>query len=125
MTTHDDLVKRLRSNDIGWEGAFLAMLDAADAIEQLQRDLAILMADKEEEVRLHREACERAASLMEPTDEMIRAALAITHPALYSSGLYSEHDGPMLRAETEARIRIMRKQYLAMVNAALAQREGL
>ncbi|MFM0044102.1 hypothetical protein [Paraburkholderia sediminicola] len=53
----------------------------------------------------------------EPTDEMIRTALAIQWPALYRDGLYSEHDGERLRAETERRIAMMRRQYLAMRSA--------
>jgi hypothetical protein len=60
MTTHDELINRLQEyadedRDLGWNtNRARAHLDAKAAIEQLQRDLAALMADKEEEVRLHR-----------------------------------------------------------------------
>jgi hypothetical protein len=50
----------------------------------------------------------------EPSEQMIRAALAIQWPALYRDGLYSEHDGAKLRAETDKRIETVRQQYIAM-----------
>lgn len=53
----------------------------------------------------------------EPTNEMIRAGLAVQWPALYRDGLYSEHDGARLRNETERRIAILRRQYIAMQDA--------
>ncbi|OBR54136.1 hypothetical protein [Paraburkholderia tropica] len=60
MTTYDELVKRLRHGnrkvrDISDE--------AADAIESLQRDNAALMEDSAAQVRIARDAVERAAGL--------------------------------------------------------------
>jgi hypothetical protein len=55
----------------------------------------------------------------EPTDEMIRAALAVLYPSFYKDGLYAEFDGPKTRARTAERVEIVRHQYRAMIRALL------
>lgn len=59
MTAHDELVKRIRRTQADCPDS----LEAADAIEQLQRDNAALMTDGAEQARLVKEACERAVEL--------------------------------------------------------------
>ena len=59
MTAHDELIKRIRRTQADCPDS----LAAADAIEQLQRDNAALMADGAEQARLAKEACARADGL--------------------------------------------------------------
>lgn len=103
-----------------------AILDAEKARDERNRAHVKLNAEWIEKTNALRAELQAAAADKrdEPTLEMIRAGLCVVYPALYKESLFSEFDGPILRAATERRIGIMREQYKAMVDAALAQRQG-
>lgn len=57
---------------------------------------------------------------VEPTEEMLRRALAIDWPATYREHLRHPESGPTHRAETEQRIDREKRRYAAMLSAAPA-----
>jgi hypothetical protein len=51
----------------------------------------------------------------EPSDEIIRAMLAVESPAIYRDALYQPYDGPLMRKRTDERVAIARKIYAVIV----------
>lgn len=81
--------------------------DAADAITQLQRDNAALMADGAEQARLAKEACERAALFRLLLDDMAKEFVRV-FPIYYYAEPWAHDRNVALKAAL----------------AALAQKEG-
>lgn len=61
---------------------------------------------------------------VEPTEEMIRASLAVEFPATYRDHLRHPDDGPKWREVAEQRIERERKRWSAMLTAAPVREEG-
>jgi hypothetical protein len=61
----------------------------------------------------------------EPTDEMIRAFLAVEWPATHREYLRHPDDGPNSAADTERRIALAKRQYAALIKAAPKRNTGL
>ena len=55
---------------------------------------------------------------VEPDDEQLRRALAVTNPSIYGHALRDPRNGPNLSACVEKDITTMRKQYSALLAAS-------
>jgi hypothetical protein len=55
---------------------------------------------------------------VEPTEEMVRASLAVEWPALYRDGITNPADGPGFRALTQQRAALARARHAAVIAAA-------